>query len=118
MAAPTELATRLLASALALACGGCGSLGGRDGMACAGNAQSAGACAWPRDVRAFVERRADCDHFRGEEATDPQRARYLAGQLRRSCTGTDAQLARLLARHAGDAAIRQLLSQYEPRIEP
>jgi hypothetical protein len=71
----------------------------------------------PRDVAAFVARRDRCDHFRGEEADDPARAAAIARALEANCRGTDAELARLKRRHAGDPAVRARLSGYDPRIE-
>lgn len=36
--------------------------------------RGAGAQDLPADVRAFLERRLECDHWRGEEPYDPERA--------------------------------------------
>ncbi|MBP0494256.1 hypothetical protein [Roseomonas indoligenes] len=71
----------------------------------------------PRDVAAFVARRDRCDHFRGEGSDDPARAARIARALERNCRGTDADLARLKRRHAGDPAIRARLDRYEAQVE-
>ena len=71
----------------------------------------------PRDVASFIARRDRCDHFRGEESDDPARAAQIARGLTANCLGTDAELARLRRRHAGDRAIRARLSGYDTRVE-
>ncbi|WP_338664373.1 hypothetical protein VQH23_04235 [Pararoseomonas sp. SCSIO 73927] len=71
----------------------------------------------PRDVAAFTARRDRCDHFRGEESDDPARAAEIARALDRNCRGTDAELARLKRRHAGNPAARARLDRYEARVE-
>jgi len=70
----------------------------------------------PRDVAAFVARRDRCDHFRGEESDDPARRRTILRGLE-ACRGTDAELARLKRRHAGDRDVRARLDRYEPEVE-
>ncbi|MDE2596918.1 MAG: hypothetical protein KGL44_08580 [Sphingomonadales bacterium] len=71
----------------------------------------------PADVAAFVARRDQCDHFRGEEATDDERGHFLAEQLDKYCTGTDAVLARLRREHAAQPAAIAALKDYEDKIE-
>jgi hypothetical protein len=73
--------------------------------------------ALPADVRTFIERRDACDHFRGEAASDPARAREIARELDYYCTGTDAELARLKRIHARDRSVRRALADYDIRIE-
>lgn len=73
--------------------------------------------AMPADVRAFVAKRTQCDHFRGEEPYDAARAIDLARRMRATCTGTDATLARLKRVHRGDRTAMQALSVYDARIE-
>jgi len=72
----------------------------------------------PPDVAEFVARRDICDHF-GEEIGygDAQRRAFVARQSRRFCVGTDASLARLRAKYAGDPAVSQRLAAYETCIE-
>ena len=82
-----------------------------------------GACAAPSstpDLAAFLERRATCDHFRGEvpDPPDPQRLREVQQGIAESCTGTDAQLAALKQRYRGDPVVMKQLSELEPKIEP
>lgn len=71
----------------------------------------------PADVVAFRTRRDECDHFRGEEATDADRAAFLGEALERSCKGSDAELKALRVRYAGDAAATAALADYEDEIE-
>jgi hypothetical protein len=71
----------------------------------------------PADVRRFKERRDECDHFRGEEPSDPARTAELQAALERTCTGTDAALVALRRRHSGDAAVMVALADYESDVE-
>jgi hypothetical protein len=71
----------------------------------------------PEDVRAFMERRDGCDHFRGEDSPDAGRRAQIDAELRRLCTGTDAELARLKRVYAGNRDVQILLDDYEPDIE-
>ena len=75
------------------------------------------AAGMPADVRAFVAKRTQCDHFRGEEPYDAARAAELDRRMRATCTGTDATLARLKRAHHRDRAALQALSAYDARIE-
>jgi hypothetical protein len=78
---------------------------------------AAGEQVLPAEVAAFVERRDQCDHFRGEESYDQQRAAELRSWLAQTCKGTDAELARLRARYAGDHGVSEKLSAYEAKVE-
>jgi len=71
----------------------------------------------PPDVTAFIARRDLCDHFREEDRYDAARAAQIDRQLRRTCTGTDTELARLKRLHATEPAVKAALSRYEPSIE-
>ena len=71
----------------------------------------------PDDVARFVERRARCDHFRGEDSEDPERRAYIAARQQRYCKGSDIQLRRLKARYRQDFRIHRLLKRYETPIE-
>jgi hypothetical protein len=80
------------------------------------------ACAAPPpapDLATFLERRALCDHFRGEvpDPPDAQRMREVVQQVDAYCTGTDAQLAALRQRYRDDPAVAKQLAQFEDRIE-
>ncbi len=68
-------------------------------------------------VANFVQRREICDHFRGEEADEPERKAFIEQQLDASCAGTDAELADLKARYAGDAEVLETLKKYDPSVE-
>ena len=71
------------------------------------------------DLATFLERRAMCEHFRGEfpDPPDPVRVREIEQQVDAYCTGTDAQLALLKARYRDDAGVTKQLAGFEPRIE-
>ncbi|NJM51697.1 MAG: hypothetical protein HC843_13200 [Sphingomonadales bacterium] len=71
----------------------------------------------PKDVAQFAEQRDACDHFRGEEAYDAERATFLTGQIEKNCTGTDKMLQALRQRYKDNAAIIDKLKQYEDVIE-
>jgi hypothetical protein len=71
----------------------------------------------PKEVAQFREKRDQCDHFRGEEAYDKERERFLAAQLKKYCTGTDAQLKKLKTKYKNDRAVVKTLSGYDDRIE-
>ncbi len=71
------------------------------------------------DLATFLERRTNCDHFRGEFADppDPDRQREIDHGLAEYCTGTDAQLAQLKQRYRADPAVTKQLAAFEPQIE-
>ena len=79
------------------------------------------ACAAPStpDLATFLERRATCDHLRGEipDPPDPVRMREIEQLTAQYCTGTDAQLALLKARYRDDPVVTKQLVEFEPRIE-
>lgn len=68
------------------------------------------------DLAAFLERRATCDHLRGE-IPEPDRMHEIERQTAQYCTGTDAQLAALKKRYRDDPAVSRQLAEFEPRIE-
>lgn len=80
-------------------------------------------CRYPADVRAFLDDRELCEHFRNEpwpesdSSADRARRRQLIDGIRTSCAGTDRELADLLARYRDDAAVMRLLSGFERDIE-
>jgi hypothetical protein len=79
-----------------------------------------GSAALPEsDLDAFLQRRAACDHARGEfpDPPDPKRMRDVEHQVAEYCTGTDAQLAALKKRYRLDAEVRKRLEAFEPQIE-
>lgn len=69
--------------------------------------------ALPEDVRAFVRRRDECDHLRGEDSA----TRDAVDRLERACRGTDADLARLRHVYARDAAVLRSLAGYDRTVE-
>jgi hypothetical protein len=81
-------------------------------------------CDYPHEVRAFTQKRQNCDHFRGEpwpegdETWERERRKDLIDAMRKHCTGTDKALARLRAKYRDDAEISKLLSAFESEIEP
>lgn len=75
------------------------------------------AASLPKEVSAYIGRRNDCDHFRGEASPDTERQAEIDRELRRLCAGSDAELARLLRLHAKNKAVRDALGVYDPDIE-
>ena len=73
----------------------------------------------PSDVLRFTERREDCDHLRGEvsDEVDQKGRTELEVQLKKSCEGTDHELARLRVKHMKNQMVIDLLSKYPTRIE-
>ncbi|BBF71269.1 hypothetical protein SBA_ch1_34690 [Sphingomonas bisphenolicum] len=72
---------------------------------------------FPQEVTAFMVDRDGCDHFRGEEPYDAERRAYIAENIAELCSGTDAKLAMLRRRYAGDRSVTAALRGYEDRIE-
>ena len=72
---------------------------------------------FPEDVATFVEKRDSCDHFRGEPMYDEERAAFLVEAMNKACLGTDAELAKLIAKYQDDSKIMATLSDYETSIE-
>ena len=78
--------------------------------------------AMPEDVRAFVEQREACDHFRGEPVEGEgeealARLEFVQRQIFESCSGTDAELQRLRRAYADDPALSKALAAFEYPIE-
>ncbi len=71
----------------------------------------------PDDITRFITRREECDHFRGEEAYDEERGRFLRENLERTCKGTDAELAELKRKYANRDDLTKRLSEFESTIE-
>lgn len=67
----------------------------------------------PEDVRAFRDRHESCEHFIGEEPYDEERRLFLQEAVEESCTGIDAQLQALRARHAEHTFLSQYLSHFD-----
>lgn len=108
-----SLCMNLLATALlALAASACGA---REAPAAGAAASASGGL--PKEVQAFVARRQQCDHFRGEEASDPKRQAFLDAKLKETCGGTDKQLAELRKRYKTNKAVTKALSGFDDTIE-
>lgn len=73
----------------------------------------------PEDVEKFMSKREGCDHFRGEipEPNQTARMREIEREIRRLCSGTDKQLAKLKKKYATEPQIMATLNEFEPAIE-
>lgn len=76
----------------------------------------------PSEVRAFIEERTICDHFRGEpfEGDSPEqveRREFLFDSFDIYCAGTDKRLAALKRRYKDNPAVMRRLSEFEERVE-
>ena len=80
-------------------------------------------CSYPPDVRAFLDDRDLCDHFRSEpwpesdSAEDRARRNELVDGMKTTCAGTDRRLAALKRKYRAHAVLIKLLSEFEPSIE-
>lgn len=75
------------------------------------------ATGFPSDIAAFITHRDDCDHFRGEEPYNAERAKFLNAQIKQLCAGTDKSLAQLKAKYKANKDVLAKLNDYEPNIE-
>ena len=93
------------------------------GIACTPPADHEGYCGFPADVRAFVDDRDLCDHFRGEpwpegdSAEDRARRQEIVEGVRTACAGTDRRLDALKHRYRDDQGVMRVLAGYETGIE-
>ncbi|WP_382322203.1 hypothetical protein ACFJGX_06930 [Hydrogenophaga sp. UC242_50] len=71
----------------------------------------------PTDLRQFLERREECDHWRGEAGYDKARQADIDRGVCRTCTGTDAELARLRKKYRANPGVMDVLDELEDRIE-
>ena len=71
----------------------------------------------PTDLRTFLERREECDHWRGEASPDKARQRDINRAVCRTCMGTDAELARLKKKYKANAAVMDVLDELQDRVE-
>ena len=68
--------------------------------------------ATPQEVLDFVKRRADCNHWAGEEGYDaPRRAEINAAYAKLRCATLAADEAALKARFSGNEAVQKLLAR-------
>lgn len=64
----------------------------------------------PADVREFIDRRANCNHWFGEEPYDQERrAEILAALNELRCMTLDIDEAALKSRHSGNDAVFRIL---------
>ena len=64
----------------------------------------------PRDVRAFIARRQECDHWTGEEPYDKARAREIDSAIRDlRCARIDRDERRLMDRYPKSPAVLRAL---------
>jgi hypothetical protein len=81
-------------------------------------------CDYPHEVRAFLDQREECDHFRGEpwpegdDADAIARRKQLHKAMAKLCEGTDARLAELRTAYRDDAVISRVLAGFENEITP
>lgn len=131
---------RLLAAVIACALGGCaarpfaifddprpeGRLSLRERSQCEvpdAPVDQANWCDYPHEVRAYLDRRDACDHFRGEpwpegdDADAAARRRQLRDAMTKHCNGTDARLAELRVAYRDDPDVSAALGRLESDIE-
>lgn len=72
----------------------------------------------PADVRAFLEQREQCDHWRSEEPYNRERRLEIEQKACRTCQGTDARLAALRAKYLRDGTVMSRLKDLDAAVEP
>ncbi len=82
---------------------------------CGGQVGAHGAL--PADVQHFAQRRALCDHFRGEDPFDAERRKFLESEVRKRCTGTDRALAALKLKYRSRKDVLAELDRFEADSE-
>ena len=77
----------------------------------------------PSDVKAFIEQRTLCDHFReepwpeGRTPEEQERRAFLTRQMGHYCGGSDASLQSLRERYRDNRMVIQELGRFETSIE-
>jgi hypothetical protein len=71
----------------------------------------------PSDVQAFIEKREECDHWRGEEPYDEARREEINAGTNKTCTGTDAALAAMKRKYESNVAVTKRLADFDSVIE-
>ena len=80
-------------------------------------------CSYPPDLRAFLDDRDLCDHFRSEpwpeadSAEDRARRNQLVDGMKTTCAVMDRRLAALKHRYRDHAGLTKLLLGFESVIE-
>jgi hypothetical protein len=74
---------------------------------------------WPQGrlpvaVRAYLNARERCEHFSGEEGTDPARQKFLTRAIQRECGDANRRYAALVASHAPGSAESRFLKAHPP----
>ena len=74
---------------------------------------------YPPDVRNFIAKREDCEHFLGEipEPEQKHRMREVMREIKVLCTGTDRRLAKLKKKYANNPPVLKRLAEFDTRIE-
>ncbi|MDF7777864.1 hypothetical protein P1X14_21595 [Sphingomonas sp. AOB5] len=67
----------------------------------------------PADVQRYLVRRADCEHWSGEEPYDADRKAEIERNVNQLCAGLDAETATLRTRHAGDPVVAAALAKLD-----
>jgi hypothetical protein len=81
-------------------------------------------CDYPHEVRAFLDQRESCDHFRsepwpeGDDTDAVARRKALRDAMAKHCKGTDARLIELRSTYRSDADISAVLAGFENDVEP
>lgn len=65
----------------------------------------------PAEVSTLLERWESCWHFRGEEATSPERQQEILAGQDKWCPGNEAELARLRAKYAAQPDVMKALAK-------
>lgn len=68
----------------------------------------------PTDVRRFIARYDECQHWLGEEPYDDARRRQIDAATAKTCKGIDAAGAKLRKRYAANAGVSAALVAYPP----
>ncbi|WP_294610770.1 hypothetical protein [uncultured Gilliamella sp.] len=70
---------------------------------------------YPQDISSFIEKREQCDYFRGEISGEPNidNARNINEELDKYCKGTDQLLETLKLKYKDDNSIQKKLNTYE-----
>ncbi len=74
---------------------------------------------YPLDLSQFIEKREQCDHFRGEISGESEidNAQDINIQLDKYCKGTDKTLSELKNKYKNNKEITNKLNSYESKIE-
>jgi hypothetical protein len=84
---------------------------------CAAGPAAAASSRLPEDVSRYLRQRAQCDHWRGEDGNDAERAASISWFACMTCFGVDAQLAALKKRYHGQKIAMDELNVLELQVE-